>query len=540
MNTDVLIVGAGPTGLMLANQLGRQGVRTMIVDRHAGPSRETRALGVQARSLEIYAGLGIDADALQLGTPGTGGNIWSGARKMARVPFGESGRSVTPYPYILVLGQDDNERIMGQRLTDWGLSVTWNTELVALEQNTDHVVVTLKGPDGVTRKITTAWVAGCDGARSSVRELSGIAFPGEPYEHVFYVADLEATGSMVPGEVNVYLWKDGFHLLFPMRGKNHWRLVGILPPQLRGRNDVTFESVIPSARTELGDGFACNACSWFSTYRIHHRRAARFRDRRCFLLGDAAHIHSPVGAQGMNTGLQDAFNLGWKLALVTRGRARADLLESYEKERLPVAERLLATTDRGFRMIVSDHWIARVMRTRILARLAAIAMSRHRIQQLAFRTISQTGIRYRTSTLTQPAGPLPKGAPQAGDRFPWLRICWEPAGSVTDSFRKLDGTRFELLSFGQPLPEATWLHKSDFIAVRNIPVDGSNAIELSRAGIPVPSFYLVRPDGYIGFCGERIDLAALKLYLESRIHMDLRFPRTAPGEINPKGRPRLA
>jgi len=519
MHADVLIVGAGPTGLMLANQLGRQGVRTMIIDRHAGPARESRALGVQARTLEIYAGLGVDQEALQLGTPGTGGNIWAAGKKMARVPFGESGKAVTPYPYILILGQDANERILGRRLQDWNLSVTWNTELIALEQQEDHVLATLKDPDGTTRKVVTAWVAGCDGARSAVRELSKIEFPGEPYEHVFFVADVEATGCMVPGELNVYLWKNGFHLFFPMRGENHWRLVGILPPDLRDRNDVGFDSVISSVQAELGAGLAFKSCSWFSTYRIHHRRAARFRDRRCFLLGDAAHIHSPVGAQGMNTGLQDAWNLGWKLGLVAKGQAHASLLDSYEKERLPVAERLLATTDRGFRLIVSDSWIAGIMRTRILARVAALAMSQHRIQQAAFRTVSQTGIRYRNSALTDSSGRLPEGAPQAGERFPWLRISWKAGGPVEDSFRLLSGTEFKLLSFGQPVAQAPSAQNSELIAVHAVPTDGANATELRRVGIPVPSFYVVRPDGYVGFCGEHLDMAAVQRYLETRIHV---------------------
>jgi 2-polyprenyl-6-methoxyphenol hydroxylase-like FAD-dependent oxidoreductase len=318
MDTDGLIVGAGPTGLMLANQLVRRGVRVLIIDRHAGPLLQTRALGVQARTLEIYAQLGIVEQALALGKRGTGANIWAQGRRMARVPLGEAGKAVTPYPYILILGQDDNERIMGDKLRELGLSVQWNTELVGLEQQPDSVTATLRHPDGTSRKLVAAWVAGCDGARSAVRELSGIAFPGAPYEHVFFVADVEATGSMVADEVNVYLWQEGFHLLFPMRGRDHWRIVGILPPALRGRDDIAFEAVIPSLRTEAGAGLSFQACSWFSTYRIHHRRAARFRDRRCFLLGDAAHIHSPVGAQGMNTGLQDAYNLAWKLALVVR------------------------------------------------------------------------------------------------------------------------------------------------------------------------------------------------------------------------------
>src|SRR5437660_9219497 len=191
MDTDVLVVGAGPTGLMLANQLGRRGIRVRIIDRHAGPARETRALGVQARTLEIYSKLGIVDRALELGKRGDGANIWSEGRKMAHVPLGDAGRGVTPYPYILVLGQDDNERLMGERLSDWDMSVEWNTELVGLEQEPDHVAVALKSPDGPTRTVTAGWLAVCDGARSSMRELSGIPFPGVPDLLVFYVADTE-------------------------------------------------------------------------------------------------------------------------------------------------------------------------------------------------------------------------------------------------------------------------------------------------------------------------------------------------------------
>src|SRR5438105_4141353 len=252
--------------------------------------------------------------------------------------------------------QADNEQLMGERLSDWDMSVEWNTELVGLEQEPDHVAVALKSPDGTTRTVTAGWVAGCDGARSSVRELCGITFPGAPYEHVFYVADTEATGPMVADELNVYLWRDGFHLFFPMRGKDRWRVIGILPKKLREKDDVTFDELRPDIRREAGANLAFKQCSWFSTYRIHHRAAEKFRDRRCFLLGDAAHVHSPMGGQGMNTGLQDAYNLGWKLALVVNGRADAALLDSYEAERIPVAQRLLTTTDRAFVLVVSDSW----------------------------------------------------------------------------------------------------------------------------------------------------------------------------------------
>jgi 2-polyprenyl-6-methoxyphenol hydroxylase-like FAD-dependent oxidoreductase len=435
---------------------------------------------------------------------------------------------VTPYPYILILGQDDNERIMGERLRDFGLSVEWNTELVGLQQDADRASVTLKLPDGTPRRLTAAWVAGCDGAHSAVRELCGIPFVGAPYEHVFFVADTEVTGSMVAGQVNVYLWRQGFHLFFPMRGENHWRIVGILPPALRGREDVTFDAVMPSVRAEAGAGLSFKACTWYSTYRIHHRRAARFRDRRCFLLGDAAHIHSPVGAQGMNTGLQDAYNLAWKLALVIEGRAHAALLDSYEDERVPIARRLLNTTDRAFRLVVSDGWLAGVLRTKILARIAAFAMSRERIQRFAFRVISQTGIRYRTSALSASLEGWPDGAPRGGDRFPWLQLVFG-AGAPEDLFEKLDDTRVTLIVIGQPAPPEDALGLGDLLRLLAIPGHPDNDAELARVRIPRPSFYLLRPDGHVGLCGARADAGVIARYVTERLRLTPSIRPPLPG-----------
>ena len=278
MKTEVLIVGAGPTGLMLANQLARRGVRVLIIDRHPGPALQTRALGVQARTLEIYTKLGIAEQAIELGKPGRGANMWSEGRQVGHVSFGDAGAETTAYPYILILGQDDNERLMGEKLREWGVEIRWNTELLALEQHASHVVATLRSPDGEARTITAAFVAGCDGARSTVRTLNSIDFPGAHYEHVFFVADVTATGRMVADEVNVYLWREGFHLFFPMRGTNHWRMVGIVPPQLREQQDLDLAAVTPSLRGEAGTSLSIEACSWFSTYRIHHR--ALYGDRK--------------------------------------------------------------------------------------------------------------------------------------------------------------------------------------------------------------------------------------------------------------------
>ena len=517
MDADVLIVGAGPTGLMLANQLARRGVRALIIDRHAGPTVQTRALGVQARTLEIYSRLGIADRALDLGTRATGANIWAGGKHATRVPLGDIGQEISPYPFLLILGQDDNERLLGDALRDRGMSVQWNTELIGLAQETGHVTATLKYSNGSTGDVRVPWVAGCDGARSAVRDLNGIAFEGVPYEHVFFIADTLATGSMVPKELNVYLWRKGFHLFFPMRGTDHWRVAGILPAHMRGRNDLTFDDVIPEVRKQAGDGLAFHSCSWYSTYRIHHRRATRLRAGRCFLLGDAAHIHSPVGAQGMNTGLQDAYNLAWKLALVVSGRAGAPLLDSYEDERLPVAKRLLNSTDRMFSVVVADGWLMGMLRTRVMPKLMTLAMGRKRIQRAAFLTISQTGIHYRASALSESGARLPEAGPRAGDRFPWLRLKFSPNGSAEDLYEKLDDTRFNLIVVGQALPAGAVAELGGLALTHVIPNDSANDRELARARIPRPSFYLLRPDGHVGLAGTQLDASAVTRYLTKRL-----------------------
>jgi 2-polyprenyl-6-methoxyphenol hydroxylase-like FAD-dependent oxidoreductase len=513
MDTSVLIVGAGPTGLMLANQLARRGVRPVIIDRHSGPAQQSRAMVVQARSLEIYAKMGLADRALELGRRAEGANLWASGRWTARIPIGEIGRGKSAFPYLLMLGQDDNERIMGEKLRSQGVEVQWNTEMTGLQQHPGHVDVTLRRPGGATEAVRASWVAGCDGSRSPVREMSGIGFPGAPYEHTFFVADTEATGPMKGGELNVYLWADGFHLFFPMRGKDRWRVIGILPRHMRQRDDLTFEEVGAAVRQEARETIAFSQCLWFSTYRIHHRCAERFRDRRCFLLGDAAHIHSPAGAQGMNTGLQDAYNLGWKLALVVTGRADAALLDTYERERIPVAQRLVRTTDRIFQVIVADGWFGKVFRTAIMARVAAFAMTRERVRDLAFRTISQIGIRYRKSPLSRTLPGLPYGAPVGGDRFPWLQLRMKPDGPVEDLFHHLDDIRYHLLVIGQPATEALRRGLGEVVHVHEIPVDDHNARALSGARIAGPCFYLLRPDGHAGLAGPRLAPSAIERYL---------------------------
>jgi hypothetical protein len=223
----------------------------------------------------------------------------------------------------------------------------------------------------------------------------------------------------------------------------------------------------------------------------------------------------------MNTGLQDAYNLAWKLALVVKNQAEAALLDSYEEERVPVARRLLNTTDRAFRLVVSDSRLAGLLRTKILARIAAFAMSRERIQRVAFRVVSQTGIHYRKSSLSKSLEGLPESAPRGGDRFPWLRLKFRANGSVEDLFQKLDDTQFNLILIGQPSPPEGTLNLGDLLRIHVIPVDPINDVELARTQILQPSFYLVRPDGHVGLCGVRLEAAAVKRYVSERLRLGI-------------------
>jgi 2-polyprenyl-6-methoxyphenol hydroxylase-like FAD-dependent oxidoreductase len=514
MSTEVLIAGAGPTGVMLALQLARRGVRPLIIDRHSGAAQQSRAMGVQARTLEIYAKLGLAEAAIACGAITRGFNLWSNQRHKAKVPVARAGEGLSAFPFVLMLGQDENERILNDALAKFDVAVQWNTELLALDQQPDQVIATVRRPDGSVEKIHSRWLAGCDGSHSSVRGLCDIDFPGAPYEHVFFVADTTATGGMVQNELNAYLWRSGFHLFFPMRGDNRWRVIGILPPQLRERPKLTFAELVPELQREVGGGLQFQDCRWFSTYRIQHRCAERFRDRRCFLLGDAAHIHSPMGAQGMNTGLQDAYNLAWKLALVVAGQANESLLESFDLERRRVAQALLRGTDRAFGLVVSDTLLSAIFRTWIMANVMRVAMRFARVQRLAYRTVSQIGIRYRTSPLSKRVVPLLDGTPQPGDRFPWMLVT--PLGEVrpVDLFQRMDDRRFNLLILGDqlaaPSPHA-------FVNVIVIPFDARNEASLRQAGLHRPCYFLVRPDGHIALAGTAAHMPEVTAYLDEHL-----------------------
>jgi 2-polyprenyl-6-methoxyphenol hydroxylase-like FAD-dependent oxidoreductase len=480
--SDVLIIGAGPTGLVLALWLTRLGVKVRIVDKTAEPGTTSRALAVQARTLELYRQLDLTEAVVANGHHVPAVNLWVKGEAAARLAFESVGAGLTPYPFLHIFPQDQHERLLIERLQALGVAVERQTELVGVTDGIDRIAARLRGPDGQEVDCAAAYIAGCDGARSIVRETVGTGFPGGTYRQIFYVADVDAAGPALNGELHIDLDEADFLGVFPLAGQGKARLIGTVRDERAGRADtLAFEDVSDRAIIHLK--VDVRKVNWFSTYHVHHRVAEHFRKGRAFLLGDAAHIHSPAGGQGMNTGIGDAINLAWKLAAVIAGRAPDSLLESYEAERIGFARRLVATTDRVFSFATADGWIADIMRTRVAPLLVPMAAAFGPVREFMFRTVSQIMLSYR-------GGPLSRGAAghvHGGDRLPWVRI------DDADNFATLAAMDWQVHVYGTANTELT-----AWCATHDVPLHifGWRS-EYEMAGLARDALYLLRPDSYV-------------------------------------------
>ncbi|MBU2669490.1 FAD-dependent monooxygenase [Actinoplanes bogorensis] len=461
LSCDVLVAGAGPTGLMLANWLVRLGVDVIVADGKEGPTRESRALVVQARSLEIYDQLGLAdqvldaahrADAL---APGFLDHAFG------RVPLGPLGGDSTPYPFIEILEQSRNEEILYDNLQKLGAAVRWETPVTAVKQ-VEAGIEAKVGNDTVRAR----FCVGCDGSNSAVRKARRIAFEGVTNPHRFYVIDATGVAGLVENAINVRPGGADFLLAFPMRGRNAWRLIGLVSSAegLVGEEDV---------RPRLKDfAVTYGESRWFATYKVHHRVAATFRDGPFFLAGDAAHVHSPVGGQGMNTGLQDAHNLAFKLADVLQGRRKDAWLDRYDAERRPVARTLVATTDRIFGAITSQRPVARALRRLVVPLVGPLGVRLGPRGSRFFQYVSQIRIHYWMTPNAQLAAEG-KRDPVVGRRLPW-------AGG---NYAVLRDLHWQVHAYG-PVSDVPDL---------GLPVHVFPAAAAFESGL----LYLVRPDGFV-------------------------------------------
>ncbi|MHA7279591.1 FAD-dependent monooxygenase [Arthrobacter sp. MDT2-2] len=490
-NVDVLVVGAGPTGLMLANWLVKLGVRVLLIDGKDGPTVESRALGVHSRSMEIYDQLGVVDRVLAESVHAESVRPGFGRRAFAPVPLGGLGKGLSPYPGMHMLEQSANERLLVDNLEALGGSVRWGHRLRSLDQVDGGVVAVVEGPMGAAR-VSARFAVGCDGASSLVRTLSGTAFQGTTSRQTFYLVDAVGVSGLPPASVNIRQEATEFLLAFPMRpdeaGRNGQRLIGT------AGDDDTPSVTEDFARRRMAEAFGVTYEDhrWFSTYRIHHRIAEHFRTGSVFLAGDAAHVHSPVGAQGMNTGLQDAHNLAFKLADVVAGRAPETLLGRYEAERRPVAVRLLTTTDLVFRGLTSSSRVVMLVRRhvpRVVLPVAVALFPRLPIGRRLAGYLGQIRIHYWMDGST---------ARRRRDAVVGRRLQWT-------------GENFDVLR------SATWqlhLYAADEAGIR----DAEAAAR--QFGLPLHRFattgstplrpgilYLVRPDGFVAAASRPEDAA---------------------------------
>ncbi len=530
---DVLIVGAGPTGLTLAAQLHTFGLRTRIIDRLLDRTRESRALVVQARSLELFQNLGL-ADALVArGRTTLRLLIHVDNRVAIKVHLGDIGAVDTQFPFLLFVSQVETEAVLNEYLTSVGIAVERGIELIGFQAGRDDVTCVLQHATGHEEQVRARYLVGCDGAHSTVRRGVGMPFQGGAYPQHFMLGDIEVDGPLEPDRIHAFPAGPGFAMFFPLGQPRSWRMIGMeanVPDAAdaeTGTSDLSLAEMQVVVDRSTGGQLRLYDPAWLARFRLHHRQVAHYRAGRVFLAGDAAHVHSPVGGQGMNTGIQDAWNLGWKLALVVRGAADEALLETYEAERWPVGHFLLFVTDRLFALFAktaSGSPLVAGVRRMVGSRLLPWIVSSRRLRALAFRAVSELSIHYRKSPAVAEGQPRLRHGPKAGERLPDASVRQE--GQPTSLHRELVGPHFHLLLCGAPerwgVGQVAMLQEScgGLVAVHRLVRETRSGVlqdadgeAFPRLGVKEAAHYLVRPDGYVGFRSGGTNLNGLSRYL---------------------------
>ncbi len=521
--TDVLIVGAGPTGLTLAVNLLKAGIRIRLVDAAPERSHRSRALAVQARTLELFEKLGISGPLVERGTRALHLTAYVRGEPLFHLDIPDIGVDDSPFPYLLFVSQDETERALERKLVELGGQVERPARLVDFRQVHDGVVATLERA-GALEEAQAKFIVGCDGAHSAVRKIIGLEFAGGTYPQTFLLGDVDVEWGKPKDQLNVFLGDDGVFAAFPLRGRQIRAIISTSEPD--HDHDPTVDELQALARRYSRTELRFDNPEWLARYRIHHRGVERYRVGRAFLAGDAAHIHSPAGGQGMNTGIQDAWNLGWKLALVLRGEASDALLDSYERERLPVGRILLRVTDRLFGAVTHRNPLILGARNLLAPRLIPWFFKSRARRARAFRFVSELAIKYPDSPIVgEPAGPhdatFERGA-TPGDRAPDAPV-QRADGTRGHLFELLSGTAHHLLVFiapGHPVPSDAAASVPQRLGFRTrVHViadhpDGEVFVDMAglirrRYGIRSEGLVLVRPDGHIAFRTEGLDFEGL-------------------------------
>jgi len=494
--TDVVIIGAGPTGLSLASQLVRFGIHFVILDKNEGITPYSKALGVQARTLEIFDQLDLAQEAIARGAIARKARLLVAGEIRGELDFSNVGEALSPFPFVLMLEQSKNEQLLYEFLAEHEKNVCWNTQFEDLWQTDGGIAAQVRTSAGAHQVIKARYLVGCDGPKSLVRHALGLTFEGSTFERIFYVADAQIDWQLGHDALHVCFAEGSFVVFFPLKGEKRYRIVGVLPEEFgKDEGEILYEEIEARIKDETRLELDIHDVEWFSTYKVHTRHVNEFYSGRGFLAGDAAHVHTPAGAQGMNTGIQDAYNLAWKLAMVLRGKTDETLLDTYNEERLENAKHLLKTTDRLFEFAAGTELLLAFIRTEVLPPVAKQVFSFDPIRKFVFKLISQIGISYRHSSLSDHAGDE-NFEVKAGDRMPYFLINGE---SVYDKLRE---PRFHWLLFTSEDSESRQSHRkavdegAQLIDVNTLPI--SPRVE-EIFGTSKAFEVLLRPDNHVAF-----------------------------------------
>lgn len=503
---DVLIVGAGPAGLMMACQLALHNISFRIIDKKKHRTNYSGALIIQARSLEIFQQMGIAQTAVQSGVIANEIKLIFNGKKSFAIPVKDIGHGLTQFPFMLLLEQSKTEQILTDFLNKLGCFIERETELDRFTQDDHGVTSILKISDGNEESISTKYLIAADGARSTIRKQLQISFIGKTYPISLYVSDCKAVGELLSDQLCFSFSDETTAGFFPLPG-GRWRIDGTISKDIENIDPLTFKDVGKHFGEKAGMNVEISEPDWFSVFHVNERCASSFQQNRCFLVGDAAHIHSPVGAQGMNTGLQDSYNLSWKLAFVLQGKANASLINTYSSERIVVAKNVVSGTDLAFAFVTSRNFFVKLFRVHILPYILQLMLpllvKRQAVLHLFFRRISEIGIQYRKSSLARHSsmGIFPANAPKPGERLPYFLYTEEE--KVVNIQDIVNSTNFHLFIFSKhSSPDAIkkiaekYMH---LLSVQVIRYTSGTSDLYKRLGIVNNGCYLVRPDLYIAY-----------------------------------------
>lgn len=551
VNTPVLIVGAGPTGLTLAIELTRYGIPCRVIDKLEAPSDKSKALALHARTLEMFENIGLTETMIMQGNIAEGFSMHTGKTRLARISTAEID---SPYPFILMLSQCEIERILAEHFTSLGGTIERGAELVNLEEVDGNVTASMKHADGTIEGASFHWVVGCDGAHSIVRKLLKLPFEGSAYEEQFVLADVDVQSGIAEDEVSTFFHEEGALVFFPM-GNHRFRTMGNIDAATITTETPTVEYMQALVDKRGPGDVKLLTTHWLAWFKIHRRSVSTYKVGHIFVGGDAAHIHSPVGGQGMNTGMQDVQNLAWKLALVVQGKANESLLDSYQAERHPVGQELIKGTDIATKLAFLRNPVAKQVRNHMMSFLSQQEVFAQRLRKVG----TMMAVNYRNSPIvgefrdmhdmqltpgaenerpSLPAWMEFARAPLPGDHAPDVMLT--SGRNQIRLYEALKGTKHNLILFDGKPTEDGYRNVEQIAKTVNEKFGDLINVHLIVAADTLPASlkfpgkvyldpdltahqiygaaseaqYLVRPDWYIGFRSQPAKFAPLEAHLQ--------------------------